>query len=120
MRLNNDCIRDILLYLEENITYDISCIRFDSLSSSLNSYTPDTLRYHINQLYNAGLIDKPEYWDDGPQILNDLTWEGHQFVNDIRDDKVWRSIKEKCNSIKSVSMPFLVSMAPTVLEKLIK
>lgn len=120
MRLNNDCIRDILLYLEENITYDIDCIGFDKLSDSLNLYSPDALKYHINQLYNADLIQKPYYSDDGPDILNDLTWEGHQFVNDIRDDKVWRSIKEKCNSIKSVSMPFLVSMAPTVLEKLIK
>lgn len=119
MRLNNDCIRDILLYIEDKITYKNSCIEVSSLLNDLSKYTEDEILYHINQIYKADLIDKPFYADDRAQIISDLTWTGHQYVDNIRDNKVWKLLKEKSKTLSSISLSTMVKLAPTIIEHLL-
>ena len=55
MKLNPDCMRDILLVMED-IPYDES-LSFSKLSNELTSYNEDALRYSCLKLYEAGFIE---------------------------------------------------------------
>lgn len=53
MKLNQDCIRDILLFIESN---DKDVVSVDELLVSL-PYDKDTIIYHINEMKNLGLFE---------------------------------------------------------------
>lgn len=85
-----DLIRDILLNLE-------SCKNTD-----LNTdWSEDELtRYNMALIIQAGLAEGAI--DDGVSntsqapssvILRKLTWEGHEFLDNVRKDSVWSTIK---------------------------
>ena len=116
MRLNPDCIRDILLYVEENINEQNNSINVGNLISNMNSkYDAYIINYHIIQLNQAQLFTHVVI-DDGniPLRIVDLSWEGHHYLNNIRDNKVWSKIKTSTKGLASISMPLLVKYAETV------
>lgn len=117
MRLNHDCIRDILLYVEENITYDIESVDVENLISKFSSkYDKDTINYHIRQIGNASLVEKVFYSEDSPKFISDLTWEGHEYIDNIRDPKVWTKLKASTKNLASVSLPLLIEKAPDIVK----
>ena len=61
MKLNPDCIRDILFSIEELSTYD-SLLTSDQLAETnfLNKYSKDEILYHLNQLYLSEYIIAPK------------------------------------------------------------
>lgn len=112
MKLNHDCIRDILLFIEENVTEENDCVDVSNLTESLKSkYDIDTIYYHIRQIHKAGLVDDVSYGDGNPMFISDLSWEGHSYVDNIRDNKVWAKVKEKTKGIASASLPVLIEYA---------
>lgn len=123
MKLNHDCVRDVLLFIEEN--YQIG--KFLSLdefinSNSLSKYDSDEIKYVILKLADAQYIQgKPTY---GSNVLSDfycsgLTWNGHLFLDNIRDSKVWRETKEKVSILKSVSVTMLSSIGSQIVAKML-
>lgn len=120
MRLNHDCIRDILLYVEENITYDIESVDVENLISKFSSkYDKNTINYHIKQIGNASLVEEVFYSEDSPELISDLTWEGHEYVNNIRDSKVWAKLKDLTKNLASVSLSVLIQKAPDIVNSLL-
>lgn len=110
MRLNYDCIRDVLLELEEMLTcnytdqnfhtneVDIENL-FDKLSDK--NYTIEEIFYSVKNLEQAKFIIADfKQADDG--IIDceifDITYEGHEFINKVRKDKVWNKVKDKVMS----------------------
>lgn len=117
MQLNNDCIRDIMLYIEANTNPSNLIIMVTPLLKELNKYDEDTLYYHILQISNAGFI-KPARAK--AEMISDLTWNGHQYLDNIRDDKVWNVLKDKASKLSSVSLQVLVQLAPTIVQSFLK
>lgn len=116
MRLNHDCIRDILLYVEENINEQNNKIAVGGLIKSMDSkYDAFTIKYHIIQLNQAGMFTHAIIADGNiPLFIMDLSWEGHSYVDNIRDNKVWAKVKSSTKAIASISMPILIEYAKTV------
>lgn len=79
MQLNHDCIRNILLYIEENIESINSYIPMKGLAEALSQYEYDVIEYHVQQLYNGGIISHIIDHDNGIVYVFDLSWEGHQW-----------------------------------------
>ena len=120
MRLNYDCIRDILLYIEANTTSTKRNISIKILLESLNQkYDEDTIIYHIYQIESAGLVYNVLYAGNRPIVISDLSPEVHEYVNNIRDNKVWKAIKGKLGEVSSASLPLLIEMAPEIIKKMI-
>lgn len=117
MKLNNDCIRDILLFIESNTDFEKPFINSDALITNLQSYDKNTIYYHIKMISQAELVDKVTFADNRPFLVYNLSWEGHQYLDNIRDDKVWKLLKEKTNQLSSVSLKILISLAPKLIEK---
>lgn len=52
--------------------------------------------YHLRIMEQAGFtVNKIQYADNQPLwIYSSLTWDGHDFLDSIKNDTVWTKIKE--------------------------
>lgn len=124
MKLNQDCVRDFLLYLEETLTLEnylnINCYTNDSL---LPNYSIDDIRYTTLKLIEAGYIDAKtrKFLDTQiPEIrICSITYQGHLFLDNIRDDKVYSKTKSILSTLKSVSIEVFSETASKVITSLI-
>jgi hypothetical protein len=117
MQLNQDCIRDLLLYLEANLSYENS-IHINGLH--LNNYSANDLIYTADKLNEANYIKcikSPCLYEDVPVlIVTDITYSGHQFLDTIRDQSIWEDTKAKASKIASISIPILQELATSFLK----
>lgn len=87
-----ELVRKILLKIEEDYVdvalYDIE----------IDGYDMKTVAYHCKILNDAKLIsDYKSQYADGELYsfgVSSLTWEGHEFLDKIRNDSVWNKTKE--------------------------
>lgn len=60
------------------------------------------------------------YFDAGDMItISDLSPEGHEFLNNIRDDTNWHKTKEVAGKIGSFSLNMLSQIATNIVTSLI-
>lgn len=94
MKRDMDLIRRILLEAEQDDSDQ-------GLSDFLiPGYSADQIGYHVNLLKNAGLIEANIGFDNGSvkvgsYDINHMTFAGHDFLDDIRNDSVWVRVQEK-------------------------
>lgn len=119
MTLNHDCVRKLLLYLEDNLelntTLELSDFALEGFSVNDTSYT-------IKKLAEADYITANIVKDalDGLEItVYEITWEGHKFLDTIRDNKVWSETKNILSKVSSCSISFVSNVASQVLTNLI-
>lgn len=90
-------------------------------NSSLSQYAPDDIYYSMEKVVEAGFIELRKVKTlNGPYdgIVIGITWNGHQFLDSIRSDKVWNKAKEKVRkTIGSTSLQILSSVAVSVATK---
>ena len=120
MKLNQDCIRDLLLYLEENLSYQ----NFVTINNiSLKDFSNSDLVYTADKLIEAGYLDciKSRSMDEEcPTIIaKSITYAGHQFLDNIRDDKVFAKTKSVLSGLKSVSVEIISETASKVITNMI-
>lgn len=123
MKLNPDCIRDILLVIENTTTYEQDWDwDFNTLNEPLlSSYSHDEILYHISQCNKAGLIDGCEfYFGATAGTVRDLSPYGHQFLADTRSDTVWNNVKTISQTIGANSIQTLTQIASGVISEIIK
>lgn len=123
MKLNPDCIRDILLTVEEKSGYNKPWIYYcDGCQPELLSrYSSDEIGYHIVQCAKSELIDGLKYYDGGESLLiSDLTPEGHEFVANIRSDNNWNKTKSILKNVGSESLDSIKQVATGVITSLIQ
>lgn len=102
-------IREILLALEADT---------DSLKS--RDFDECTLRYHQSLLVEAGLVHGSVGNTVGNTtnvpssvIVRGLTWEGHEFIDSVREEAVWETIKSE---FKESSFETIVSVSKQLAE----
>jgi len=122
MKLNPDCVRDILLLVEKKVDFGMFLeLNVSSPHKDLSSYSHPEILYHISQCEKAGLIDSASYYDDGDGVdVGDLSPLGHQLLADIRSDTVWSKTKTVSKKVGSTSLNALVQIATGVVTQIIK
>lgn len=122
MELNHDLIRDILLTIEE-LDYTVNGTNKDDFENleRLSAYSSKQILYTLKRLYDVGYINatfaKGEAYFHFYNV-HSMTFEGHQLLDDIRDEKVWRETKEKASKLSSVSIPVLQQLASSVTKQI--
>ncbi len=114
MKLNPNCLRGVLLAIEENCTFNTSwTYKQNSFDIEyLAEYTHEEILYHIKQASQSGLIQVAQYYDNGRVvIINDLTPSGHEFLANIRTDTLWNKLRSKCDG---ASLPILIEAAKVI------
>ena len=118
MKLNPDCIRDILFVVEEYSTYS-NDISEDKLYENLvPKYSQEEILYHVRQCEHSGLFLKVQHYFGGFSI-QDLSPYGHQFINDIRQDTNWNRTKDIAKNVGSFSLDVLKDISSQVITNLI-
>ena len=120
MRLNPDCIRDILLQVEESNTFTIIFSDEDPLHGLdyLKRYSLEKIKYHIKQCEYMNFISCKNFL--GYVIIYDLFPEGHTFLADIRHDTVWNNTKSIAKSLGVSSLRALKDVSVSVISEIIK
>lgn len=118
MVLKHDCVRKTLLYLENNLMLD-SFISTQDMT--IDNYSKEDIVYTIKMLKNAGYINAQFCGYDDQQIyyVSSLTWNGHQFLDNIRDNTVWKKTKSILSKFTSVSLEITSQVASQVIANLI-
>lgn len=120
MKLDPDCLRDILLLVEKKSSFEGMFSYSDFMNSDLvNKYDTGKIFYHIKQAAMSNLITKVTWTKDPDFSFSDLTPEGHKFINDIRNEQNWKKTKSVAKSIGSFSIDALKSIASGVVTSAI-
>lgn len=121
MKLNPDCIRDLLLDVEAKSTFDNVVIYYEGTDEPLfNKYGVDTVFYHIRQADCAGFfIGEVTYTFDLSAIIIDLSPEAHEFLANIRQDTNWNKTKSIASKVGSFSLNVLKDISVEVISKVI-
>lgn len=124
MKLNPECIRDILFSIEE-LSGPNSLITSKQLANTKfleNKYSEDEILYHIKQLDWSGYIKTPNKNKtlDGIYFINDLSPIGHEFISEIRNDTNWNKVKTISKEVGSETLTSIKSIAEGVISSTIK
>ncbi|MGG0756699.1 DUF2513 domain-containing protein [Brevibacillus laterosporus] len=120
MELKHDCVRNILLTLETFEYDEILSLRNYTQKPLIADYDDVDIVYTCEKLMEAGLINGHIKRLSGNNIafrINDITWEGHQFLDNIRDDSIWRETKQVSSKVASASLGILSDVASSLLKK---
>lgn len=123
MKLNPNCVRDVLLELEKLPYQESSTIT--KLSAVLSDYSEDEISYTCFKLSEANYIDitvGKSINAPGPVIrsINDITYKGHEFLNNIHSDTVWNDVKTIGSKIGASSISAFTQIATGVVTTLIQ
>lgn len=121
MKLDSSCVRDLLLYLEDNLSYT-NTVNIQDIE--LKSYDTETLLYTAEKLEEAKFINcviKSYVGYEIPVIIvKSLSYNGHQFLDSIRDNQVWSKTKSIASKIGIFTIDGLKEIAINVISESIK
>ncbi len=113
MKRDMGLIRKVLICLENDESY-----------LDIDGYDRDYLKYHALILIEGGLLDGEvrNYLANTSTIpsqvdITRLTWNGHEFLDNIRSEEVWAKIKSE---FKDASVSTIVSVGKQLAENFAK
>jgi hypothetical protein len=117
-----DLVRALLLFFEQRAKHD--AIR--SKDITIDGYESQQVQYHLIRMFEAGLLSAeavrstttPERIVD--VIPFDLTWQGHQLIETVRNPEVWEKTKEGAKRVGGVAIEFVWEMAKAYTKHQIK
>lgn len=142
MRLNMDCIRDIMLwvesittpvkyacYVDTDMVEALQYIYLDESDKPTPSaeqkqlsikYSNEVLVYHLNYCIEAGLLKKDNASTRERILIKDLTPKGHNFIGNIRQDSVYQKVKKVLDLLGVKTLDATAETATLVVSELIK
>lgn len=114
MKLDFDTVRDVLLKIE-SIDSLTDYYEFSSDTSDNNTI------YAIQKLTEAGYLDSIIDFDMSGNVygyVKSLTWQGHQFLDNIKSPKAVKYAKSVINELGSFSIPIIADVAASFAKKL--
>ena len=115
MKRNMDLIREILIRMEDHEH------GYAPNYLSIPGFTEEEIGYHCFLLNDAGLINAADDTDTGSSspsaIPFNLTWAGHEFIANAKNENIWGQAKE---SIRKAYNAYHASGANDVATALYK
>lgn len=122
MRLNPDCIRDILLTVEETVDFSTH-MQFPAAEDypTLSEYPHEEVLYHVKQCELSGFLTKVTWYIGSKSgcLIFDLSPAGHAFLENVRSDTNWTKTKDIAKSVGSTSLDALTKIATSVISTII-
>lgn len=130
MKRDMDLIRVILMDIEgnDNINgkFTISDADFGATGADRTA-----LQYHLRLLMDAGYIEGKDLLQSGkndprmdvhkmlveegtPIMITRMTWDGHDFLDTVRDSKVWEKTKEALKGVGGVGIDTIKDVAKEI------
>ena len=114
MRLNPDCVRDVLLAIEAAELGEY--ISPGTLHRSLTQYSESEIDYTCLLLDDGGFlismkIQLPQQEIPNVKSIVRLTYQGHEFIAKIRDAERWHGVKRALPAIRNYSLHAINAVA---------
>lgn len=124
MELNKDCVRDVLLSCEELLKMDedgyMDSLSHEELGQALPDYKIEDIIYTVVKLKEAVFLDVKITRASGNILadvrINDITFNGHEFLDDIRDDDNWKKVKDMAKLAGAFSIKMIAQIAVAVIQ----
>lgn len=124
MELNKDCVRDVLLSCEELLKMDedgyMDSLSHEELGQALPNYKTEDIIYTVVKLKEAGFLDVKVTKASGNILVDvriyDITFYGHEFLNNIRDDDNWKKVKDIAKLVGAFSINMIAQIAVGVIQ----
>lgn len=117
MKRDWELIRKILIKLEQMAEESLPL-----KDDQFEGVDPDTVSYHFKIMGQAELIETDVITIRGNSLYSAkaITWQGHEFLDKIRNDTVWNKSKAMLKN-KGIDLSFdvLKSAATTIISQLI-
>ncbi len=118
MRLNPDCVRDVLMAVEANTSFR-HVMEFEEENfnryQQFKKYTFEEVAYHLVQCNLSGYFTQFREYTDCSFAITDLSPKGHEFLANIRNDNNWKKIKDTAQKIGSFSLSILADIAKDLI-----
>lgn len=114
-----DLIRELLLRLEsyEMEIGDVFSIAPDDEAIAIDGYDIAQIEYHLSLLRDQRFINCP---GSQPMIgitFAGLTWQGHDFLDSVRDPEIWEKTKNGASAVKGFTFDLLKDLAKGLVKK---
>lgn len=105
MKRDLDLCREILLYIEE---YGKPS---EALEIDFKDYSDEEISYNLDLLSEAGYMELTTGSAEDKLVWGRISWDGHEYLAAIKDDKTWNKAKEHIKSkIGSASFSVLLQV----------
>ena len=130
MVLNKDCIRDILIYIEEKcVYYDdkrfghmLHEVTFNEIckAEELSQYSKDDKYYTVQKLFEGHfikgyVIPKDCYDKFNYANITALSLRGHDLLDNIKPETVWNQTKSVLHKVGSFSLSIMAQVAGEIM-----
>ena len=135
MKLNHDYVRSILLFIEQNLDYKNADSPTPSIHNEItdgqlicnpyfDKYDKQELAYALEKLLEVGFIacaDTPVVRNGNLYLARiiGLTFYGHDFLDNIRNDTVWGAVKERGKKIGGGSIQAIASAGGMLMNAML-
>lgn len=125
IELNYDCMKDILIYLSDNLGYEydkrtprlmtISWHKLYTNEDLLKIYRDDEILYNLKKLYEANLISAIYVENPNSRTIErfdvvDITLNGYNFLNNASNQTIWNKAKNRVAQLGNVALPIFVNL----------
>lgn len=118
MTRDMELIRKLLIFFDEKEGPE--CIEVPPIPG----YDELPIKYHLVLLYDAGYLRCETVRSTSSDrviyvIPFELTWEGHEFLERVRDPHIWDEVMDsvKQHGFASASVDFIKKLADTAIRK---
>jgi hypothetical protein len=110
VRRDMDLVRSLLLALENGPALAGDAPKIDG-------YDAETIAYHLLLMGEAGLmlVEDSTTFDGIDAMPIRLTWAGHEFLESVRDDSQWRSVKTQTEKAGGMVFDILKAVASAAM-----
>ena len=116
MKLNHDIVREVLLYLEDHLELNDE---LDSTKITIPEVTADEVAYTLLRLSEADfitIITDEDLSGNLDIFVKSLTWKGHEFLDNIRNNNTWDKVKKVAAEVGADSLSTLQKIAINVIS----
>jgi DNA-binding transcriptional ArsR family regulator len=119
MKRDMGLIRLLLLRLEELDQDGQSVYHFREGDPDIDieGYSWEQISYHYDLADEAGLVDMGSDGIMNGFLFRRLTWAGHDFVDAVRDEEIWRKTKEGALAAGGISIDLVKDLAKGFVRK---
>ncbi|MCI4678960.1 DUF2513 domain-containing protein [Rhodoblastus acidophilus] len=121
MKRDMDLIREMLLNLESwpMERGAIVAIPPESPAFLAGGHSGHEIEYHLNLIKEAGFINCPAEAMTH-LYFSGLTWQGHDFLDSIRDPEIWAKTKKGAAAAGGFTVDLLKDLAKGLVKKQIE
>ena len=113
-----DLVRAILMKIEERTKTRMR----DLVPDPKNTEDWQRYNYHIKMLVDEGLLDGNAFssMKDTDWLDLELKWQGHEFLNTLRDPTVWEKTKEVTPKAGGGGLQVMLEIGKTIVVETAK